>query len=145
MGWAKVVLAAHGVGTEDVEGNLVCLRDVLGERLPVGTGEAVAPYIQDALQALPEAPTALRSFLDGEDALSELARQYLQALLRAERHEASRLILDAVQAGVAVCDLYLQVFQRCQREVGRLWQLKQVTVAQEHYCTAATQLVLSQL
>ena len=41
--------------------------------------------------------------------------------------------------------MYLQVFQRCQREVGRLWQLKQITVAQEHYCTAATQLVMSQL
>ncbi len=145
IGWAKAVLAAHGVGTEDVAANLDCVRDVLGERLPGGMGEAVALYIQDALQALPEAPTALGSILDGEDALSELARQYLQALLRAERHEASRLILDAVQAGVAVCDLYLQVFQRCQREVGRLWQLKQITVAQEHYCTAATQLALSQL
>ena len=145
IAWAKAVLAAHGVGTEDVAGNLVCLRDVLCEQLPGGMGEAVAPYVQAALQALPEAPTALPSLLDGEDALSELARQYLQALLRAERHEASGLILDAVRAGVAVCDVYLQVFQRCQREVGRLWQLKQITVAQEHYCTAATQLAMSQL
>src|SRR4029077_15712567 len=85
------------------------------------------------------------TFLDGEDALSGLARQYLEALLRAERHEASRFVLDAVRAGVAVGDLYLQVFQRCQREVGRLWQLRQITVAQEHYCTAATQLALAQL
>ena len=145
IAWAKAVLAAHGVGPEDVAGNLVCLRDVLSEQLPGGMGEAVASYVEAALRTLPEAPTTLPSLLDGEDALSELARQYLQALLRAERHEASRLILDAVRAGVAVGDLYLQVFQRCQREVGRLWQLKQITVAQEHYCTAATQLAMSQL
>jgi signal transduction histidine kinase/ActR/RegA family two-component response regulator len=145
ISWAKAVLAAFGVGPEDVEGNLVCLRDVLSEKLPGGMDEVVAPYVEAALRALPEAPTALPSALDGDDALSGLARQYLQALLRAERHQASRLILDAVQAGVAVCDLYLQVFQRCQREVGRLWQLRQISVAQEHYCTAATQLAMSQL
>ena len=129
----------------NVAASLVCLRDVLGEQLPGEMGEVVSPYLEIAVRTLPESPTSSPSFLDGEDALSELARQYLQALLRAERHEASRLVLDAVRAGVALCDLYLQVFQRCQREVGRLWQLRQVTVAQEHYCTAATQLALSQL
>src|SRR5947209_6088487 len=30
IAWAKAVLAAHGVGPEDVEANLACLRDVLG-------------------------------------------------------------------------------------------------------------------
>ncbi len=145
VAWAKAVLAAFGVGPDDVERNLDCLRDVLRERLPGELREAVTPYLDAALRALPEAPTDLPSFLDGEGPLNGLARQYLQALLRAERHEASRLVLDAVRAGVAVGDLYLQVFQRCQREVGRLWQLKQITVAQEHYCTAATQLTMSQL
>ncbi len=145
IAWAKAALAAHGVGQEDVECNLVCLRDVLAEQLSGGMGEVVIPYLQAALQMLPAAPTALPSLLDGDDALSDLARQYLKTLLGAERQEGSRLVLDAVRAGVAVGDLYLQVFQRCQREVGRLWQLRQITVAQEHYCTAATQLALSQL
>src|SRR5438270_13715546 len=34
IAWAKAVLAAYGVGPEDVAGNLACLRDVLGEQLP---------------------------------------------------------------------------------------------------------------
>lgn len=145
VAWAKAVLAAFGVGQEDVKQNLICVRDVLVERLPGGTGGVVVPFVEAALQSLPKAPEDPPSFLDGEDTLSVLARRYLQALLRAERHEASRLVLDAVRAGVAVCDLYLQVFQHCQWEVGRLWQLKRITVAQEHYCTAATQLAMSQL
>ena len=124
IAWSKAVLAAHGVGPEDVECNLVCLRDVLAEQLSGGMGEVVIPYLQAALQMLPAAPIALPSLLDGDDALSDLARQYLKALLGAERQEGSRLILDAVREGVAVGDLYLQVFQRCQREVGRLWQLR---------------------
>jgi methylmalonyl-CoA mutase cobalamin-binding domain/chain len=32
-----------------------------------------------------------------------------------------------------------------QYEIGRLWQMNQISVAQEHYCSAATQLIMSQL
>jgi signal transduction histidine kinase/ActR/RegA family two-component response regulator len=143
--WVQAVLAGYGVGPEDVQVSFACLKEVLEEQLPGESWQEVAACLEAGLQALAEEPAALASFLEGEDALSELARQYLQALLRAQRHQASRLILDAVRAGVAVGDLYLQVFQRCQQEVGRLWQLKQISVAQEHYCTAATQLAMSQL
>jgi methanogenic corrinoid protein MtbC1 len=55
------------------------------------------------------------------------------------------LILDAAQEGTRVQDLYLHVFQPVQREVGRLWQMNRLSIAQEHYVTAATQLVMSQL
>jgi len=76
---------------------------------------------------------------------ASLARAYLEALLEARREEASRLILAAASSGTSVRDLYLQVLQPVQREIGRLWQVNSVTVAQEHYCTAATQLVMGRL
>jgi methylmalonyl-CoA mutase cobalamin-binding domain/chain len=37
------------------------------------------------------------------------------------------------------------VLQCAQREIGRLWQTNQISVAEEHYCTAVTQLIISQL
>ena len=46
---------------------------------------------------------------------------------------------------MSIRDVYLQVFRPCQREVGRLWEAGRITVAQEHYCTAATQVIMSQL
>lgn len=48
-------------------------------------------------------------------------------------------------AGTPVKEIHLHVFQPAQYEVGRLWQMNRITVAQEHYCTAATQLIMSQL
>jgi len=77
--------------------------------------------------------------------LYNLARRYLDALLRVQRDAASRMILKAVEEGVDVKDIYLHVFEPCQHEVGRLWQTNQITVAQEHYCSAVTQMVMSQL
>jgi methanogenic corrinoid protein MtbC1 len=76
---------------------------------------------------------------------SPLAQAYLQALLRADRRAASQLVLQAAGDGVPIRTLYLGVFQPSQYEIGRLWQIGEISVAQEHYCTAATQLVMSQL
>ena len=50
-----------------------------------------------------------------------------------------------MDAGADVRDIYLWVFQRCLHEVGRLWQTNRISVAQEHFCTASTQMVMSLL
>ena len=76
---------------------------------------------------------------------SPLAHQYFEALRRGERHLASQLVMAAVAAGTPVKEIYLNVFQPAQYEIGRLWQTNRISVAQEHYCTAATQLIMSQL
>ena len=55
------------------------------------------------------------------------------------------MILQAVEQGSPVKDIYQRVFQPTQHEIGRLWQTNQISVAQEHYCTAATQLAMAQL
>jgi MerR family transcriptional regulator, light-induced transcriptional regulator len=85
------------------------------------------------------------TFLDPDRPLGPLAREYLDALLGGNRARASELVLDSVKDGVPVRDIYLEVFQRTQWEVGRLWELNRVTVAEEHYCTATTQLIMSRL
>uniref|UniRef100_A0A7C5Y877 B12-binding domain-containing protein n=1 Tax=Fervidobacterium nodosum TaxID=2424 RepID=A0A7C5Y877_9BACT len=38
-----------------------------------------------------------------------------------------------------------QIFEPALKEVGLLWQMNRITVAQEHYFTAVTQLIMSQL
>lgn len=93
------------------------------------------------MNARPVAP----SFLVPDAPLANLTRSYLTALLDGDRRQASTLVLDAVATGIPVKDIYLHVFQRAQYEVGRLWQVHDISVAQEHYCTAATQLIMSQL
>lgn len=143
VAWAKVMLEGRGISAEDLAGNLEVLRDVLRRELPEEP-DALA-YVEAGLERLPRLPAELPSGLSGNGLLGQLARDYLQALLRGERHVASRMILDAVEGGVSVKEVYLHVFQPCQHEIGRLWQMNRLSVAEEHYCTAATQLVMSQL
>ena len=77
--------------------------------------------------------------------LAPLAQCYLDALLAADRGAARRLIFDAVDDGESLQSIYLDVFQPALYEVGRRWEINEITVADEHFCTAATQLIMSEL
>jgi methanogenic corrinoid protein MtbC1 len=145
LAWAKVLLSGLGLPDRDLIVNLGCMREVLEKNLPAGTREVVADYLEQGLRRLDSPPEEPGSFLRPDAPLDQLARGYLDALLSGERHTAGRLVLEAAEGGTPVRDIYLQVFQPCQRETGRLWQNRSISVAQEHYCTAATQLVMSQL
>ncbi len=143
--WVKTLFAGLGFGDKAWMATLECTRDVIGQELGAEEAQVAVAYIEAGLARVREAPATPPTFIEGQAPLAGLARDYLDALLRGERHTASHLILEAVEGGTSVRDIYLNVFQRTQREIGRLWQINRVSVAQEHFCTAATQLIMSQL
>jgi methanogenic corrinoid protein MtbC1 len=145
LAWVKVLFTGLHFTDTVLPTTLECTRQVLATHL---TEEARIPalaVLETGLQSLSGAPVSLPSYLDGDAPLDHLARAYLEALLVGDRLAASRMILQAVEQGAPIKDIYLRVFQRTQHELGRLWQTNQISVAQEHYCTAATQMVMSQL
>ena len=142
--WVGFVMSAAGIWLEDVRANLACLLDVFADSSPRVWGSSLGD-VESALERLARAAPESPSLLPQDGASTGIAKEYLRLLLACERHAAGCLILDAVDSGMAIRDVYLQVFQPCQRELGRLWQAGQITPAQEHYCTAATQLIMSQL
>ena len=145
VAWVKALFAGLSLPQDAVEKSLASTLSVAQEQMPPEMAALVEEYLQVGLERLRQAPTTPPLFVNESLPLGELAKDYLDALLRSERQTASRLILDAVARGVSVPDLYLRVFQRVQYEIGRLWQINRISVAQEHFCTAATQLIMSQL
>jgi methylmalonyl-CoA mutase cobalamin-binding domain/chain len=145
VSWLKVVLAEFEGLAEGLAEHMVHTRNVLQEVLPAEMGPVVGQYIEVGRQVLGRHAATPPTFINEESPLGELTRQYFDALLQGKRHVASQLIKDAVERDISIKDIYLKVFQPAQQEVGRLWQTNQVSVAQEHFCTAATQLIISQL
>ncbi|MDZ4821725.1 MAG: B12-binding domain-containing protein, partial [Planctomycetota bacterium] len=145
VAWAKIVLASRGISSDDLADNLESCLQTLRDELPPDQAAIAARYILDSLSCLPVLPTTLPSFLSTDRPLADLARNYLEALLKGDRRTASHLIQEAVQNGTSIRDIYLHVFQRSQYEIGRLWQTNEISVGQEHLCTAAIQLIMSQL
>ena len=145
IGWAKVLLAQLGVPEVDLAENLRCSRRALERILAPELAQLASSYVDAALDRLPELPAELTSCIAPDGPLAALTVDYLDALLRGDRQRATDLVLGAVESGTPLRDVYLQVFQRSQHEIGRLWQMNKIGVAQEHYCSAATQLIMSLL
>lgn len=146
VGWAKVMFSGRNLSLANFVMSLSSIRDVLQERWPADVSSLTASYIDAGLAQLGESPTDLPTFMQDDQPLAKLSQEYLSALLDSDRYLASELIMEAVEEdGVSIKDIYLYVFQRTQHEMGRLWQMNQISIGQEHYCTAATQLIMSQL
>lgn len=145
VAWARVLLDKRGVGVREFSAHLRCLRDVLEVKLPAVARAPVLRVVDHGLCALRRGPADVPSLIELDSRHAPLAGQYLDALLRGDRAAASRMVLAAVREGAPLDQLYRDVLQCAQYEVGRLWQRNQISVAQEHDCTAATQLIMSQL
>lgn len=75
-----------------------------------------------------------------------LTGAYLRATLLGDANEAVRVAMEqGLSAGVSPAELELRMILPAQREVGRLWEENQISVAQEHLATSISQLVMSHL
>lgn len=137
--WQDRAFQARTRGNDDLLAGLVSLRDVLDEELPPPARGPVADYLSPALAALSESMHAAPPELDPNDDHGRLALQYLQAVLEGDVRGALDLVSRAQDAGTPVEVLYLDVLLAAQRQVGDLWHLGELGVAEEHVVTTTTQ------
>lgn len=146
IAWAKTLFEGINLPISHLAENLQVMGDVLRQRLTQDAAGSIGEILLAAEAQLGEESQISYSFLEKDAPYYALAREYLDLLLASDRNAASRLIMTAAQQQkIPIQDIYLNVFQTCQREVGLLWQTGRISVAQEHFCTAATQLCMSQL
>ncbi|MFC5356246.1 cobalamin B12-binding domain-containing protein [Azospirillum himalayense] len=145
VAWVKILFAGIGIPDEELGESLEILRDVVAARVDPAAAARVCACVGEGLSALPGLPREAPPFVRSDAPLGALARSYMDALLAGDRRRAAALVTEATTTGATVPDLYLHVFQPSLREIGRLWQTRAITVAHEHFATAATQAIMGQL
>jgi len=145
VAWTRTVLASRNVPADVLVDNLHILGRVLCPMLPASGQPLLQEYLDSALALLPAGTGEPPSFLDPATAEYAVATDYLDDLLQARRAEAFAMIQTVLACGTSIQDLYMRILQPVQHEIERLWQLNRITVAQEHYATAATQSLIAQL
>lgn len=154
--WAKKAFRARDQSTEDLHRGLICLRQVLNEQLPQIARPSVGQYLDAALDCFGEEvlPGELLSKellsselleLDPERPLDRLALRYLHTSLDGDARAAMQLVVQAVDDGLDLEDVYGGILVAAQREVGALWHLGEINVAEEHLVTTTTERALSVL
>jgi methanogenic corrinoid protein MtbC1 len=132
----------HGVDEERGEGDrflteLEVLRD------HPSSDDATVTLVQEAIDKL--GGGRVESMLPLDSPHASLAQSYVDDLLAGDRAAATRRILGAVESGLSIRDLYLDVFEPVLGDIGYRWETNQISVGQEHYCTAVTQSIMAQL
>lgn len=142
--WAATLLDARGLGAAALPGHLDVLTEAIADHLGPDAGQLARDVVQAALQAIAATPDAGTTELDPDSPNAPIAARYLEVVLAGDRRSAVQLITEAAD-DIPLEDLYLDVFAPTMREVGRRWQLGQISIAQEHLATATTQLAIAQL
>ncbi len=145
MKWLKTYFTGIGIADKGIVENLILIKDSLIETFAPEEKDLLELYFTRGINCYKSQPGEIESFITEENPFKIRARSYLDFLINGKRAEALQLIMSAVKAGISLKDIYLKIFVPSQKEVGRLWQMSRINVAQEHYITAATQLIMSQL
>ncbi|MEM7200076.1 MAG: cobalamin-dependent protein [Planctomycetota bacterium] len=145
--WLKVATVSRQLPVEHVGANLGCLAEELAASLPNDHQEPAVSWLIEAASVLERAPGTLPSYLDGppDSRWLDLARRFLLAALEGRGRDAADSVMLAFANGASLEELSRDVLMRVQREVGRMWQMGEINVAEERVVTRTTQQVLAQM
>jgi methanogenic corrinoid protein MtbC1 len=143
--WACCAFGARGVPREDLASSLKVLHACCVHEVPPDDRRILEACFEKAQEVLNEA--------DLDDPLphvlctgeGRIAAAYLIALFEGDRQRATQIVLEAVKGGMTVTAAYSSVLLPALREVGRMWHLNEISVAEEHFATATTRAVMSRL
>jgi methanogenic corrinoid protein MtbC1 len=143
LAWTKALLAALKISSDDLQLNLELTKTAF-EKFFTSEEAAIACRMLDVgLNALPSLNANLDSHIKPENPFYDLAGRWLETLLNHDPRAGRRLILGALDEGVRNIDIYQHVFTPALYEVGRLWQTREISEAEEHYCSQTTSVLLA--
>ena len=88
-------------------------------------------------------PEPAQATEDRSRLIRSLARRYERALVGIERSEAIECALEALELTQDPAQVYARVIQPAMHQIGKLWELGELTVAEEHVATAMSSEVVA--
>lgn len=143
--WSAFAFRSRGVPIDDLRLAVESLGESAVDAMPPMAVPPVRAAVDAALAVLaqPMSDRPMGRSFDAEHA--ELSQRYMLALLEGDRDRASRLILEAVDGGLSVPEVYGKVLGPVQQELGELWMAGDLHIGAEHFATETTRHVMSQL
>ncbi|MDO7905917.1 cobalamin-dependent protein [Paenibacillus sp. JX-17] len=145
VSWLKDLLRQYRVTQEDLRINFELMREALCAHFDDPNHDIVLDYMDMGLHQIMVDHDGFPSYINESNPLRVDALNYLNLLLEGDRSGAFMIVDHLLDQGTPIKQVYQYIFQMTQYEIGRLWQQGRINVAQEHYCTAATQAIISRL
>ncbi|HEY0306256.1 MAG TPA: cobalamin-dependent protein [Longimicrobiales bacterium] len=139
IAWAARVLSSRHIRTNFLIENIEQVRDALMKQLDPAIAAVVKSVVQHAFSAF-DAGNGRKA-----DVINAAVNVYVSAALSGQRTAALNIAREALQEGASVIDVYCDLLQPAQYELGRMWETNQISVAEEHLATGITQYVIGKL
>ncbi|MHC4937374.1 MAG: cobalamin B12-binding domain-containing protein [Planctomycetota bacterium] len=143
LAWRKVAHRSRGVSEELLVESLARLRTELEDRLPEAPGKMAGTYLEEAARRLAAAPEERPSYLEDGPLVDE-ARVYLDKVLHGDR-DGALAVIDGLVGTAPASDIHEHVITRVQRELGRMWQMDEIHIGEEHFGSAVADEALSRV
>jgi MerR family transcriptional regulator, light-induced transcriptional regulator len=151
--WSREAFEARDLPVTDLDASVRCLRSVIDEQLPASIATRCSVAIDAGLARLAEAKPCRSDRavsenpepIAGEDEDATAARLYLLHLFERQEEEAARVVLDMQERGRGTTEIYERVLAPALAEIGRMWHLREATIADEHFATGATRMIMAEL
>ncbi len=145
VAWYRTALAYRGVDDGYLPANLRALGAALAMALPPECVPLVQRHLAAAEATLRAAPGELPSWLAGVGTLRGEARRFVLALLENRGADAIALVLRLHADGVPAVDLHEHVLMLAMREIGRMWLMAEIPIADEHFASRVVEACIERL
>lgn len=142
IAWTRRTFISRSVPEDDLKHSLDCLREVLDRELPDPARSAVLPALVAASEALLRPAEDDASAIPATTPTGRVALAYMIAALEGDARHAIDTVTIAIDEGMDPRSVYSDVVLPVQKELGRMWQAGELSVAQEHLVTSTTQRLL---
>ncbi|MBI9032593.1 cobalamin-dependent protein [bacterium] len=143
--WLLILMQNLRIPIASVIANFKAMKQLLHEETQAKYHHIIDFYLELGIEALNKDYDEVSGMIDPTNIYSQYAEKFINYVLNGEKAKASEMILGLVSEGVSVKNIYLDILQPVQYEIGHLWQTNKISIAQEHYATSVTQLVISQM
>lgn len=144
--WLREAGSARGVTSDALQSACHHLAAVLEESLPPEGWKLLPPLFAAGDETLASPAPASTSHLPTEGLAAKLARGYLACIDEGDERGACDLLSEAVKQGdLTAPQVMAEVLSPVLREVGRLWHIGELSIAEEHLTTVVTRKALARL
>ena len=143
--WLRNAFKARGRDESQLRVALISLRDALDRELPDALRPNVMAPIAKALAGLAQDLEPGSTGLGPSDAAGRLVLDYLAACLEGDPDKAVSLVMNAVDSGMVPKEVYLRVLVPAQKEIGELWHVGDISIAEERLVSEATRQLMTLL
>jgi methanogenic corrinoid protein MtbC1 len=143
ISWLRRAIKARGADESEIRTVLDCLRLALEQELPEELKGTIERPIGLALDVLKKDSESKSRALDESTPHGKIGFQYLTACLEARTDDAKKLILDALENGLAPKQAYIEILLPAQREIGDMWHQGDVGVSEERLVSETTREVMT--